>query len=151
MKLLPRRPAAPVLSLPVDVVATHHLDLVERHEVSVELLPPDLTDYQHASIASQTRAAALDYLEREGLAATVTHFERRDPHTLGVEFTVTVARASATPAGGVFGWRWSNRWRSWADKLSALRRAEKQAPKHPIVVSQTEAEVITLRAPEDIS
>lgn len=132
--------------LPMPLVHSHYTELVERHEISVEVLPDDLGDPQRVAILADTREAAFEWMADEGLSGMVESFETRDPtHVIGVRFEVVVAKALSTPTGADNQWRWSNRWHEWFEKFAALRRAETLAPNHPIAQKARSAKVYQLR------
>lgn len=142
------------IELPATLAHSHYVELTEHHEISVELAGwPD--ELHRAAILADTRAAALDWMEDEGVSATVLLLQRGSPPTFGCTFDITVAKAVASPTGSDHKWRWSNRWRAWLQRFAAMRRAEQHAPSHPIqssmladVIPLTE-DRLTRRAPKD--
>lgn len=113
---------------PPALVQTHYTELVERHEISAQLVgAPD--ELHRAAIWSEAQAAAQAWCDEQGVGANIDVFEGPD-HTYGVRFEVVVAKAVACPADTPEQWRWSNRWRDWLRRFTALRRAEDTA--HPV-------------------
>ena len=117
--------------LDIRLTHTHFMELVEQHEISVEPLT-ELDETTRTGLWADMTAAAMDWCDAQGVSAVVEEFVTADPYTVGVRFQVVVTRAVATPTGSDMQYRWSNRWRDWLEKFSALRRAEQHAPAHPV-------------------
>jgi hypothetical protein len=117
------------------------VELIEHHTIT-RLHDDPADEWGRAVIRADCRTAAQAWADCEGLPISISEYETRTE--VGVRFSVVVATAEASPAGTLFRWRWSFRWRAWLDRFAALRRAEQYAPAHPVAPG---AEMLEFRDP----
>lgn len=121
-------------------MTVHRSELVERHTV-MRAVPDPLPDPEtllrlRASTWSELAEVAESWAHVNDVTVEVTPFERVDPNgtplTWGVKFNVTVGRGRETvgrdfddhPVFTIPDWTWSDRWRDWYNRFSAMDKPE---------------------------
>ena len=114
-------------------MATHHIALVEKHELYVPVPRPTPDGVALMQLRQRTWAQLTDIAESwaagEGLEIDLDPYERTGPDgrpgSWGVRFTVMVGRGMESMDSrrrDLPPWTWSDRWQTWRTRFLRLER-----------------------------